>query len=419
MLLLLFSTIISFTIAIIHIYHIALKERTVARMLSTLLTDKFSLLLYIQLLIHFVVLFGSLLLYVGCPKMTASEKKKLRNRIIVTALIKITFLLFIPQKQSTDLYIYATWFAVICMLKLIVGIVRDQLESFNYHILGFRFSIRVVSLLAFSLISDLWLSFSLFRWVENSSKTSIFFLGFESLDLFLLILHSTLKFIFLKLFPSTNHLEFKLMVVDLIMMIFVLLLYFTNIIITIYVHGKISVAETLIILQFCSSLSKIYPRIEFLTLYLSIPTLSANQISNNTSNCNHGHNHNHNHNHNQSNNNNNLAFETCMVCKSPLIKNIKRLPCSHMMHEDCFAQWSRESPTCPYCKKPISIGASAAIRQRNRQIVARNRGETDRPSISWIRIHNNYENNSSNRNSNTNNSNLNNNHIRLVANIRL
>lgn len=47
---------------------------------------------------------------------------------------------------------------------------------------------------------------------------------------------------------------------------------------------------------------------------------------------------------------------TCCVCQEPLVggEDAVALPCAHLLHATCAAQWWLNSPSCPLCKGPVS-----------------------------------------------------------------
>lgn len=53
--------------------------------------------------------------------------------------------------------------------------------------------------------------------------------------------------------------------------------------------------------------------------------------------------------------------ETCSICMDYLGVGSsstavdKELKCSHVFHDRCLAEWLAREPTCPLCRKPVSV----------------------------------------------------------------
>ena len=47
---------------------------------------------------------------------------------------------------------------------------------------------------------------------------------------------------------------------------------------------------------------------------------------------------------------------TCPICLDALHEcDAEVLPCSHVFHHACAAEWSRRKPTCPVCRGPVAM----------------------------------------------------------------
>lgn len=46
-----------------------------------------------------------------------------------------------------------------------------------------------------------------------------------------------------------------------------------------------------------------------------------------------------------------LECSICLCCK-PRQPNFE-LPCGHKFHNDCIAEWLKDSPSCPECRAPV------------------------------------------------------------------
>mmetsp|Transcript_9365 Transcript_9365/g.24108 ORF Transcript_9365/g.24108 Transcript_9365/m.24108 type:complete len:541 (-) Transcript_9365:612-2234(-) len=58
----------------------------------------------------------------------------------------------------------------------------------------------------------------------------------------------------------------------------------------------------------------------------------------------------------------NATEEHCAICMTSLDDGdpIVRLPCNHILHEECLVDWAHNSAVCPYCRTPLADGEGPA-----------------------------------------------------------